>query len=649
MNFRPEYRADWMGKPVYQQLPLVPLDAEAMQKLVGSLLGDDPSLAGLPERIAERAAGNPFFVEELVRSLADAAALQGERGGYRLARPVAELVLPSSVQAVLTARIDRLPEREKRLLQTAAVIGKEVPERLLQTVAGLPEAELREALQALTAAELLVERGLYPDVEYGFRHPLTQDVAYGSQLGEARARMHGAVARALAELDANKLDERAALLAHHWERAGDALEAARCHARAAGWAGLLDPPESLRHWRSVRALLHADDSEGATGLRLTACIHALIQGERMGLGEQEIAAILEEGRELARRGGDKRSLVLLLGSYARAQHLRGRPDEGLQKAEEALRLSEEVGDVALRLAVLGSVPMVHFSLGRLAEGLALLEQGIELAGDDVRRGSDQLVFNPLGTMLMGRAMTGGLMGRIPEARRDLDEAISLMRRIGDLPVLCAALCFHATIADWAGDPSGALEAAREGLELAEARGSFLAIVMGLQGVGRAHLLHENWADGEAALERSLALMREHDVGRLFEPLTLAWLAETRIEQGDLDAALATAEEGVVLGRRRKTLTMEGAAHLAIARALLARGDAGLRERIGDELDRAAALYDATGARSAAPQVPVERAALARLCGDEKARERHLRQAHRLFSEVGATGHAQRLATELGIA
>ena len=390
----------------------------------------------------------------------------------------------------------------------------------------------------------------------------------------------------------------------------------------------------------MRELLHADESEEATGLRLTACIHALIQGERMGVSEEEIVAIFEEGRELARRGGDKRSLVLLLGTYARAQQLHGRPDEGLEKAQEALRLSEEIGDVPLRLAVLGTVPMVHFSLGRLAEGLALLERGIELAGDDVQRGDNPLVFNPLGTILMGRALTGGMLGRIPEARRDLDAAIALMRRIGDLPVLCAALSFYPSIADWAGDPSGTLEAARESLELAEARGSPLAIVMALQALGRAHILHESWADGAAALEQSLALMRKHDVGRVFESLTLAWLAEARTGQGNPEAALATGQEAVVLGRRLGTPTMEGAAHLAIARALLARGDAGDHQRIGDELDRAADLNDACGSRSFAPQVLVERAALARLCGDEKARERHLREAHRLFSEIGATGHAQ---------
>ena len=242
VNFRPEYRADWMGKPVYQQLPLVPLDAEAMQKLVGSLLGDDPSLGGAAG--ADRRAGGR---QSLLRRGAGALARRrGSPGGRAGPLPPGSPHRGSGASLQRAGRAGRAHRpaagAREAAAPDAAVIGKEVPERLLRTVAGLADAELREALQALTAAELLVERGLYPDVEYGFRHPLTQDVAYGSQLGEARARMHGAVARALAELDADKLDERAALLAHHWEQAGDALEAARCHARAAGWAGLLDPP-----------------------------------------------------------------------------------------------------------------------------------------------------------------------------------------------------------------------------------------------------------------------------------------------------------------------------------------------------------------------------------------------------------------------
>src|SRR5205823_3639267 len=154
-----------------------------------------PSVAGLTDRIQERAGGNPFFTEELVQGLVETGSLEGTRGAYRLRTPAETLALPASVQTVLAARIDRLPEREKRVLQTAAVIGKEFAEPVLRRVEPLPEAELAAALRALAQAELVYETALYPQAEYAFKHPLTQEVAYGSQLGERRRQVHAPVAR----------------------------------------------------------------------------------------------------------------------------------------------------------------------------------------------------------------------------------------------------------------------------------------------------------------------------------------------------------------------------------------------------------------------------------------------------------------------
>ena len=258
VNFRPEYHAGWMQKSYYQQLPLLPLGREAVTELLRDLLGADAAMTQLKQLIEERTGGNPFFIEEVVRALFDQGTLvreAGATGRVVLARPVDEIQIPTTVQAVLAARIDRLPEREKQVLQTAAVIGKVFAEPVLRRVAELPEPELAAALRGLVAAEFLDERALYPEAEYAFRHPLTQEMAYRSQLGERRARVHAAVARVIAELYAGKLDERAALLAHHWEAAGDALEAARWSRRAAEWVGLSNFPEALRHWRKVRALI----------------------------------------------------------------------------------------------------------------------------------------------------------------------------------------------------------------------------------------------------------------------------------------------------------------------------------------------------------------------------------------------------------
>ena len=191
------------------------MSPEAIRELLGDLLGADASLAGLADAVHARTAGNPFFAEEIVQNLIESGSLEGSRGAYRLVTPVEELEVPDTVQSVLAARIDRLGEREKQALQAASVIGREFSEPILSAVLGWPEGDLSGALQALKSGEFLYEQSLYPVTEYAFKHPLTQEVALGSQLRERRARTHVAVARALEAAHADRLDEHAALLAHH--------------------------------------------------------------------------------------------------------------------------------------------------------------------------------------------------------------------------------------------------------------------------------------------------------------------------------------------------------------------------------------------------------------------------------------------------
>jgi class 3 adenylate cyclase/DNA-binding IscR family transcriptional regulator len=220
VSFRPEYRAGWMARSYYCQIPVVPLGAAAIAAMLADLLGPDGSLDGLRELIAERVAGNPFFVEELIQSLVEAGHLEGSRGSYRLARAVDHAALPASVIAVLGARIDCLSERDKTVLQTAAVIGREFAQPVLAAATGLAERQLEAALDELLAAGYVYRQALYPQPEYAFEHPLTRDVAYGSLLGERRASAHAAVARAIEEQSGDRLEERSAVIAHHYEQAG---------------------------------------------------------------------------------------------------------------------------------------------------------------------------------------------------------------------------------------------------------------------------------------------------------------------------------------------------------------------------------------------------------------------------------------------
>jgi class 3 adenylate cyclase/ABC-type dipeptide/oligopeptide/nickel transport system ATPase component len=225
-TFRPEYRAGWLRSFNYTPLPLRPLDEPSFAALVRDHLGSDPSLAPLAERIPDRVSGNPFFLEELVRHLHESGGLEGERGAFRATAAIDETAVPATVQAVLAARIDRLSERDKSVLQAAAVIGHQFTEPLLRQVTGLDDKELRSALRALVEAELLTE-STTTSGGYAFKHDLTQEVAYRSELGERRARLHGAVARALEQQYPDRGDQLAALISHHLEQAGESARRPR--------------------------------------------------------------------------------------------------------------------------------------------------------------------------------------------------------------------------------------------------------------------------------------------------------------------------------------------------------------------------------------------------------------------------------------
>src|SRR5262245_50011219 len=233
VNYRPEYQHGWGNKTYYTQLRLDPLPTASAEALLQALLGDDSSLVPLTRLVIERTEGNSFFLEESVRALVETGVLGGERGASRLAKPLDSLQVPATVQAVLAARIDRLPPEEKRLLQTAAVIGTEVPFALLQAIGELSEEELRRGLGHLQAAEFLYETRLFPELDYTFKHALTHEVAYGSLLQERRRALHASIVEASERLYADRLTEQAERLAQHALR-GEVWDKAVAYGRQAG-------------------------------------------------------------------------------------------------------------------------------------------------------------------------------------------------------------------------------------------------------------------------------------------------------------------------------------------------------------------------------------------------------------------------------
>jgi len=654
LNFRPEYRADWMQKSWYQQLPLDPLGPEAIRSLLRDLLGDDASTQGLADRIHERTEGNPYFTEEIVRSLVESGALQGTRGKYRLTAPVDSLEVPYSVHAVLSARIDRLAEREKQLLQKAAVLGKEFAEPLLADVAELPASELADALAALCNAEFIHQQELYPIAEYAFAHPLTQEVALGSQLQDQRRRTHGQVARALQAAEPERLDENAALLAHHFEEAGETLDAARFHARAGAWMGTKDLDGTMRHWQRVRDLARQLPEDDETlELRLQGCAQILITGGfRMGLSEAAVDELYAEGSQLARRTGNRAIEVTLRMAYGGRLITLGRIRENLELALSTARDADELGLHLLRVGSRLGAAYANLHAGRLEESLTWIEQGAELVGSDMELGRDFFGFSYLVWFATNRAFLLSLLGRLEEAHQGFVRALRVARDSGVPENLGWTSGIVGNFAELTGevvsDELGDAKAtAHESLRIAEEMGSVFSRVVAHYAVGSAYVAAGDVAEAARSLDTGLELARSARAALDFETLMLARLAQARHAQGDPGAARQAAEEAIVLAKERGQPYAELLGQLELARALCVEPGAKARGPIEEALSRTSLLIEETGARVIEPRVAEARAELSRACGDPSAAEQHWLEAQRLYEEIGATGHARRLAGLLG--
>jgi class 3 adenylate cyclase/tetratricopeptide (TPR) repeat protein len=549
-NYRPEYQHGWGNKTYYTQLRLDPLPPVSADELLEGLLGDDPSLVPLKRLLIARTEGNPFFLEESVRTLFETGVLVGEPGAYTLAKPLDSLQVPATVQAVLTARIDRLPPDEKRLLQAAAVVGTEVPLPLLQAIAELPETALRRGLAHLRAAEFLYEMRLFPDHAYTFKHALTHEVAYGGLLQERRRVLHARIVEALEALAGDRIAEQIERLAHHALR-GEIWAKALVYGREVGEKALVRSAyrEAVGSFeQALGALSHLPETHDtrvqAIDLRLA------LRSALNPLGDLgRILALLRETEALAEDLDDPRRLGQVCRFLSDYFYLRGAYDQAIAAGQRARALATAGGDVglhalanlylgraygaqgdyrqaidclgetaasldeALRHERLGQVilPSVssrawlaacHAELGTFAEGRALGEEGLRIAEAVAHPGS--LMFASWGVGLPPLRQ-----GELPRALPRLERAVAICQE-ADLPAwfprmvvpLGAAYTLSGRVADAVTLLTQAMEQATA-MELVNFQaGCHLSL-------GEAQLLADCLEEARALAERALELARQH--------------------------------------------------------------------------------------------------------------------------------------------
>jgi len=377
VNYRPEYQHGWGSKTYYTQLRLDPLPPLSADTFLHTLLGDDASLQPLTPLLIARTGGNPFFLEESVRTLVETGVLQSERGAYRLGQAVQTIQVPATVQAVLAARIDRLPSEEKRLLQTAAVIGHEVPLPLLEAVADLPAEVLQRSLAHLQATELLYETRLFPELEYTFKHALTHEVAYGGLLHERRRALHARIVEALEALAGDRVAEQVERLAHHALR-GEVWDKAVAYCRQAGEKAMARSAHSEAGGyfeQALSALPHLpeqrDTREQAIDLRLA------LRTALTPLGDSgRVLACLREAGTIAEALNDPRRLGQVSVSLTVYCYFMGAYDQAIASGQRALALATAGGDAVLHALANGYLGRAYECQGDYRRAIDCLRQTV---------------------------------------------------------------------------------------------------------------------------------------------------------------------------------------------------------------------------------------------------------------------------------
>jgi tetratricopeptide (TPR) repeat protein len=386
VNYRPEYQHGWGSKTYYTQLRLDPLPPASAEELLQALLGDNPSLVPLKRLLIERTEGNPFFLEESVRALVETGGLIGEHSAYRPFQPLDHLQVPATVQAVLAARIDRLPSEEKRLLQTAAVIGADVPFALLQAIAEVPEEELRRVLAHLQAAEFLYETRLFPELEYTFKHALTHQVSYSNLLQERRRALHTHIVEAIEALYADRLADQVERLAHHAFQAevwGKAIP--YCRQAGAKAAAHSANREAVTYFeQALVALRHLPESretrEQAIDLRFD------LRNALLLLGEQErILAHLREAATLAEALDDRHRLGRVSSYMSDYCWRLGQHERAIDAGQRALTLGMALEDFGLQVIANFYLGRAYVTLGDYRRAMDVLQRNVAvLEGDLIR-------------------------------------------------------------------------------------------------------------------------------------------------------------------------------------------------------------------------------------------------------------------------
>jgi class 3 adenylate cyclase len=613
VNYRPEYQHGWARKTYYRQLRIDPLPPESAESLLATLLGEDASVVPLRDQLIARTEGNPLFLEECVRALVETRTLVGEQGAYRLARPPETVQVPATVQAILAARIDRLPAEHKRLLQAASVVGKDVPFALLRAIAGLEDEALRAGLAQLLAAEFLYETSLFPDIDYTFKHALTHDVAYASLLAERRRQLHGALLEAMERMHPDRLAEQVELMAHHATHSGAADRAVR-YLRQAGDKAVARSAsrEAVAFFERALAILAelpASEATQSAALDIRIALGPMLIGLKSA-SSPEVMASYDRAQELVDRleDADRRFPVLwgrwfiayTVGDYAVARDIGSRLLDAAGGSDDSGRLVEAHH----------ALWATFTAMGQPTAAIPHAERGIALYARE-RHAAQMFTYgghDPGACCRYQLALDLWLIGRPDRALDSIRDAERLAAQLRHPLTETITLWFASWIHYQRGDRPAAIEAAERLQSLAREHGFMpwtdgpAVLLPAARGARLNHQaltdLHEDILRGRAAVWRyllcvcalaelcllaelpeeglaRLAAIPERDRQTVLAPEVHRLEGELLLQRSAPDVGVAARKfrHALELARARSEKSLELRAAVSLARLLETRGEA----------------------------------------------------------------------------
>ncbi|OBG64853.1 hypothetical protein A9X05_26510 [Mycobacterium sp. E3298] len=593
VTYRPEYDGPLTRAPGFRGFTLHPLDDCAASTMTAELIGSDPSVGELAKRIIERSAGNPFYVQEIVREYAERRVIVGERGAYQRQQDVGDVSVPPTLQATIGSRIDRLTSSAKQVLNAATVIGSRFSAELLAIVQGETDGHSQAALAELVHAELIDQVRFTPRAEYAFRHPLVQAVAYQSQLKLPRAELHRRLAAAIEQRNAMALDENAALIAAHLEAAGDLREAFGWHMRAGTWFTNRDINAARMSWQQAQKLadLMPTDEPHRTVMRVAP--RALLCGSAWRAGGNVAPADFQELRDLCATSDTQVPLALGMAGLLMQHATHARNRESLPLISEYVGLIDAIGSPELTVGLLYPAIYANYEACKMSDALQLAQRVIDLADGDPIKGN-LLTGSPLAFATAMRASARCALGQ-PNWETDFDDAMAFARV--DPTTYVSIVMFKYML----GIPTGALSAdavalkdTAEALRTAQRCSEDFAVHAAQLARGIALVANDS-ADRPAGLKllaeaRSAALAERFILGTI--PIIDLHFAADKARTMDLDGAIALSRRVITELRQTGPAIYLGAATSVLVESLL---------RGGNDED----LIEAYNAIEALAEVPVE--------------------------------------------